>query len=276
MTTFPGNDGLDYPAVGFGTYLLNGAAGMDIVRQSIHSGYRLLDSAVNYENEGAVGRAVRSAGVPREQVKVASKLPGRHHGHDQAIAAVEESVYRSGLDQLDLYLIHWPNPIEDRYVEAWTALVEARERGLVRSIGVCNFLPEHLDRIIAATGIPPVINQIEMHPYFPQVEQRAYNSALGIVTQAWSPLGRAGDLLADPVLVEIAARTGLPVGQLVLAWAVQSGAMPLPKASSAQRQRENLAAADVLLDDDDLAAITALGRPDGRTNDQDPSRHQEF
>ncbi len=164
------NDGATLPAIGFGTYSLNGAAGVATLMSAIRHGYRLLDSAFNYENEGAVGQAARHAGVPRSRLHVTSKLPGRHHQYDAALATIEESLYRAGLDYYDLYLIHWPNPSRGLYVEAWTALVEARRRGLVRSIGVSNFLPAHLEQIISATGVRPAINQIEMHPYFPQAE----------------------------------------------------------------------------------------------------------
>ena len=191
------NDGTTVPAVGFGTYPLAGAGGVQAIRSALDQGYRLLDSAFNYENEGAVGEAVRTSGIPREDLRVVSKLPGRHHAHAEAMDTIQESVYRAGLDYYDLYLIHWPNPRIGKYAEAWKALVDAQARGLVRSIGVCNFLPGHLERIIQATGVTPSVNQIELHPYFPQQEQRAFNAAAGILTQSWSPLGRANALLSE-------------------------------------------------------------------------------
>ena len=162
------NDGNDLPAVGFGTYKLNGSAGVSDIVSAIKVGYRLLDSAFNYENEGAVGEAVREAGIARDKLRIVSKLPGRHHHFEEAIATVEESLYRAQLDYYDLYLIHWPNPSKDLYVEAWQALIEARKKGLIRSIGVCNFLPEHLERLIKETGVTPVVNQVELHPYSAQ------------------------------------------------------------------------------------------------------------
>lgn len=180
--TVPGvtlNDGVGLPAIGFGTYRLNGADGVEAMAMAIETGYRLLDSAFNYENEGALGASIRRAGVPREALRVISKLPGRHHRFEEAIATVEESLFRAQLDYYDLYLIHWPNPRQGLYVEAWQALIEARRRGLVRSIGVCNFLPDHLERIIRETGVVPAVNQVEMHPYFPQAEQRAFDAAHG-------------------------------------------------------------------------------------------------
>ncbi len=270
------NDGTTLPAVGFGTYTLNGSQGVVDMVKAIHNGYRLLDSAFNYENEGAVGRAVAQCGVAREELRVVSKLPGRHHAYDEAIATVEESLYRAGLDYFDLYLIHWPNPIQNHYVEAWRAMIEVQKRGLVRSIGVCNFLPEHLQRLIDETGATPIIHQIELHPYFPQAEQRAWDTAHGIVTESWSPLGRASAVLQDPTLKVIADRHGKSMPQIILRWHTQLGAIPIPKASSDARQIENLSLFDFTLTDDDMAKIATLARPDGRIADQDPARYEEF
>ncbi|MFT8885268.1 MAG: aldo/keto reductase [Acetobacter papayae] len=270
------NDGATMPAIGFGTYKLNGAQGVTDMVSALHTGYTLLDSAFNYENEGAVGAAIRKAGLPRETLRVTSKLPGRHHHFDEAIATVEESLYRAQLDYYDQYLIHWPNPSKGLYVEAWTALVEAQKRGLIRSIGVCNFLPEHLEAIISATGVTPAVNQIELHPYFPQDAQRAFNAKHGIATQSWSPLGRASSMLQDPLLQEIATRTGRSIVQVILRWHGQLGAVPLPKASSPERQLQNLSVFDFELTADDMAKIATLARPDGRTFDQDPARYEEF
>lgn len=270
------NDGATMPAIGFGTYLLNGSQGVSDMVSALHVGYTLLDSAFNYENEGAVGEAIRKAGLPRETLRVTSKLPGRHHHYKEAIATVEESLYRAQLDYYDQYLIHWPNPSKGLYVEAWTALVEAQKRGLIRSIGVCNFLPEHLEAIISATGVTPAVNQIELHPYFPQDAQRAFNAKQGIATQSWSPLGRASHMLQDPVLQEIATRIGRSIVQVILRWHVQLGAVPLPKASSPERQAQNLNIFDFELAADDMAKIATLARPDGRTFDQDPAHYEEF
>lgn len=269
------NDGNTLPAVGFGAWSLNGSAGVAAIVSAIHSGYRLIDSAFNYENEGAVGEAIRQAGVAREKLLITSKLPGRHHRYEKAMATIEESLWRAGLDHYDLYLIHWPNPQRDLYVEAWSALIEARKRGLIRSIGVSNFLPAHLERIIGETGVAPAVNQVEMHPLFPQEKQRAFDKAQGIVTEAWSPLGR-GELLRDPVLTGIAGRLGRSVGQVVLRWHHQLGALPLPRSASAERQAENLAIFDFDLSAQDMEAIAGLARPDGRLRGQDPATYEEF
>ncbi|MEI4273389.1 aldo/keto reductase [Klenkia sp. LSe6-5] len=275
MQTFTAHGGLTLPALGLGTYRLNGTDGVEAIRTAIDGGWTLLDSAFNYENEGAVGKAVRDSGR-RDDLVITSKLPGRHHAHDEAITTIEESLLRTGLDVLDLYLIHWPNPGVDQYVEAWGALIEARDRGLVKAIGVCNFEPEHLDRLRAETGELPQVNQIELHPYFPQAELLAYGAEHGIITEAWTPLGRGNDLLDHPVLAEVAAAHDATPAQVALAWSIARGALPLPKAAGPQRQAENLAAADLALTADEVDRITALGRPDGRTYDQDPTRYEEF
>ncbi|MEU7948843.1 aldo/keto reductase [Micromonospora taraxaci] len=269
-------DGTALPAIGLGTYQLNGSAGVDAIGHAIRAGYRLLDSAVNYENEGAVGRAARSAGDVRDELIVTSKLPGRHHRYDEALTTIEESVFRTGLDHVDLYLIHWPNPKEDLYVQAWRALIEARERGLVRHIGLSNFLPEHIERLVAETGVAPVVNQIEVHPYFPQQEALDYHREQGILVQGWSPLGHGNDLKQHPVIVEIANAHGVSPAQTILAWHVARQVIPLPKAASPQRQAENLDVFGITLTDAQVEAITALGRPDGRLSDQDPAVYEEF
>ncbi len=270
------NDGTNIPAIGFGTYKLNGRDGVKSIVKAIHNGYRLLDSAFNYENEGAVGEAVRQCDIPRDQLRITSKLPGRHHQYDQALVTIEESLYRAQLDYYDIYLIHWPNPITGKYLDAWKALIEAKKRGMVRSIGVSNFLPEHLDHIIKETGVTPSINQIELHPYFSQEKQHAYNKKLGIATEAWSPLGRANDVLTHPLLKETAQKYHKSVGQLILRWHVQLGVVPIPKATSDERQKENLDVFSFKIADDDMQKINGLSKFDGRLKGQDPSKYEEF
>lgn len=270
------NDGTTFPAITFGTYKLNGAAGVEAMKSALSVGYDALDSAFNYENEGAVGRAARDSGRDRKDLRIASKLPGRHHAYDEALATIEESLYRAQLDYYDLYYIHWPNPKQGKYVEAWKALIEAKKRGQIRSIAVCNFLPEHLERLEAETGVLPSINQIELHPYFPQDEMQKWNQDHGILTQAWSPLGRASDLLTNPLLEKIAKRVGKGVGQVILRWHHQLGSVPIPKSATPERQIENMSIFDFTLTDEDMAIIATLARPDGRLKNQDPAVYEEF
>lgn len=274
--TFTLNDDLVLPAVGFGTYGLNGRNGAEVIKKAVHNGYRLLDSAFNYENEGALGAAVRDCGIPRADLLVTSKLPGRHQAYKEALYTVEESLFRAGLDYYDLYLIHWPNPREDLYVEAWQALIEAKKRGMVRSIGVCNFLPEHLDRLMKETGTAPVINQVELHPYFNQETQRAFDKEHHIATEAWSPLGRASQMMNDPVITEIAEAHGKTVTQTILRWHVQLGVLPIPKAASDEHQKENLDLFNFALSEEEMKKINSLTREDGRTFNQDPAVYEEF
>jgi diketogulonate reductase-like aldo/keto reductase len=270
------NDGTTLPAIGLGTYALRGIPGAEAMADALRQGYRLLDSAVNYENEGATGKAVRMSGVPREQVRVASKLPGRHHKKPNVTWAIEESLLRSGLDYLDLYLIHWPNPSQQLFVEAWEGMIEARERGLVKSIGVSNFLPEHLDQLIAKTGVAPSVNQIELHPYFNQAEQRAADKARGILTEAWTPIGKGTKLLTEAPIVAAATKHNRTPAQVVLRWHVQLGVLPIPKSANADRRRENLDVDGFVLDDADMAAIATLNKANGRLFDGDPRTHEEF
>jgi 2,5-diketo-D-gluconate reductase A len=270
------NDGHRLPAIGFGTYPLRGAEGVDAIRSAIEAGYTLLDTAVNYENEQEVGEAVRRSGVPRDRLLVASKIPGRHHGYDDAIASTKESLQRLGLDHLDLHLIHWPNPSVDKYVEAWRALVDLREQGLVRSIGVSNFTEAHLQRIIDDSGVTPAVNQVELHPYFVQDEMRAVHERLGIRTEAWSPMGKRQAPYDEPAVAETAKRHDVTPGQVILRWHVQIGSLPIPKSADPQRQRENLDVFGFELTEDEVAAITALHRPDGRLFGGDPDTHEEM
>lgn len=203
-----------------------------------------------------MGAAVRDCGIPRADLLVTSKLPGRHQAYKEALYTVEESLFRAGLDYYDLYLIHWPNPREDLYVEAWQALIEAKKRGMVRSIGVCNFLPEHLDRLMKETGTAPVINQVELHPYFNQETQRAFDKEHHIATEAWSPLGRASQMMNDPVITEIAEAHGKTVTQTILRWHVQLGVLPIPKAASDEHQKENLDLFNFALSEEEMKKST--------------------
>ncbi|MDN6081210.1 MAG: aldo/keto reductase, partial [Leuconostoc sp.] len=199
-----------------------------------------------------------------------------YSSYQDSIDLIQESLYRSKLDYFDLYLLHWPNPIDDHYLEAWHTLIQAQKFGLVKSIGVCNFLPEHIERLKKETNILPVVNQVELHPYFNQQELREYNNTQNILTQAWSPLGRASAILKDPVLVELAKKYHKNIGQLVLKWEISLGVLPIPKASSYARQKGNLDLFDFEISSSDMQRINDLTKPDGRTNNQDPAVYQEF
>ncbi|MCP3028621.1 aldo/keto reductase [Halobacillus sp. A5] len=270
------NDGTTLPAIGLGTYKLNGNAGAQAIDTAIDTGYRLIDTAYNYENEGTVGEAIRRSSVSRNELIITSKLPGRYQTYDKAVTAIQESLYRGNLDYYDLYLIHWPNPKQDEYVEAWQALIDAKKWGLIRSIGVCNFLPEHLDRLEKETGTKPSINQIELHPFFNQEEQRVWHEEHNIKTQSWSPLARANDVLENETLQRIADQHNKTISQVVLRWHHQLGAIPIPKSSSPNRQLENLSIFDFSLTDNEMRMVAELTRPDGRINDQDPAVYEEF
>ncbi|HLQ39776.1 MAG TPA: aldo/keto reductase [Tetragenococcus sp.] len=269
-------DGFQIPEIGFGTYKLRGSYGSRVIEQALNVGYRLIDSAFNYENEGIVGQAIRNSSVARDQITVASKLPGRCQTYQKALDAIQESVARFGLDYLDLYLIHWPNPQQDHYVEAWQALIDAQKNGLIRSIGVSNFLPEHIERLERETGILPVINQVELHPYFNQSLQREFNASKNILTQAWSPLARAAEIISDPTIQKVADQYGKSIPQVILRWEKQLGVLPIPKASHVKRQIDNLNIFDFTLSQTDMAQLNALTKTNGRLKDLDPAVHEEF
>jgi diketogulonate reductase-like aldo/keto reductase len=269
-------DGTRLPAIGFGTYPMKGRECVAGVLSALEAGYRLIDTAVNYGNEAEVGEAVRTSGIPREEILVTTKIPGRHHAYDDAVASVHGSLERMGLDHVDLHLIHWPNPGVGRYAEAWRALVDLREQGLVRSIGVSNFTEAHLARLAEETGVTPVVNQIELHPYFPQAGMRAVHERLGIRTESWSPLGKRRAPFTEPPVAGPAERYAVTPGQVILRWQVQLGAVPIPKSATPQRQRENLDVFGFELTAEEMEAITALGRPDGRLFGGDPDTHEEM
>jgi diketogulonate reductase-like aldo/keto reductase len=267
------NDGTALPALGLGTWPMDDAEAERAVHGALELGYRLIDTAANYRNETGVGRAVARSGVPREEIVVTTKLPGRHHGYEETLASFEESRARLGLDHVDLYLIHWPLPRVGRYVDSWRAMIKLREEGLVRSIGVSNFTPGHIERLEKETGVLPSVNQIELHPLLPQEELRAFHAGKGVLTESYSPLGRGSDLLADPVLARVAGSRGVTPGQVVLRWHTQLGAVPVPKSASPERQRENLDVFGFELDADEMRAVAARAR---RRLGGDPEDHEEF
>lgn len=263
-------DGSSIPQLGYGLYKVPPPDAARLSLDAIALGYRHLDTAAFYGNEREVGEAVRAAAVPREELFVTSKVWKDDNGYDETLRAFDDSMARLALESLDLYLIHWPVPSTDRYVDTWRALIGLQQEGRVRSIGVANFHPHHLERLVAETGVAPVVNQVELHPWLPQSQLRTFNAAHGIRTEAWSPLAR-GRVLGTPVLDELAAKHGRTPAQIVLRWHVQLGNVVIPKASSAARIRENLDVFGFALDAGDLAAIAALetGERTGRDPDDD-------
>src|SRR5690625_1395518 len=272
------NDGSSLPAIAFGTVIIIAAPGLYDVLNDIESRYLLIDTSTNYNNEGMVGEALRRTSVPREKLMISSKLPGAAHSYDDAIQMIQESLYRIGIDYFDKYLIHWPLPKQDKYEEAWQALVDAQKFGLIKTIGVSNFLPEHLDRIIEKTGVTPATNQIERHPYFNNKKLVEENKKRGIVTEAWSPLGRElNDVLENDTIMALAKKYNKKPAQIIGRWNMQNDVLLVVKASSPQHQKENLNLFDFELNNEDMKQIDSLdkGEP-GRVEGQHPNEYEEF
>jgi len=261
------NNGIRMPQIGFGVFRIPDDQTERVVLEAIESGYRSIDTASLYGNEVGVGRAIAACGLPREELFVTTKLWNDDQGRERASAAFESSVNRLGLDHVDLYLIHWPKPSRDLYVQTWQALEKLYADGRVRAIGVSNFQMTHLDRIIAQTDVTPAVNQIELHPSLQQEHLRRYDHEHGITTVAWSPLGQA-ESIKDPVIGAIARRHDRTPAQVILRWHLQLGNVVIPKTTHTARMRENLGILDFMLDDEDLAAIRGL--ESGRRLGPDP------
>ncbi|KQP96491.1 aldo/keto reductase [Methylobacterium sp. Leaf117] len=256
-------DGRTIPQLGFGVYQLPDDRAPEIVGAAIRAGFRSIDTAAIYENEAGVGQAVRASVVSRSDLFVTTKLWNDRQGYEATLRAFDESLVRLGLDDVDLYLIHWPCPDRDLFLDTWKAFVRLQAEGRAKSIGVSNFEPDHLDRIITETGVVPAVNQIELHPRFQQKTLRAVHARYGIVTESWSPLGR-GQALSDPILMGIAERHGRTPAQVVLRWQIQKGLVAIPKTATLSRIPENLDVFGFTLETDELTAIDTLDRPDGR------------
>ena len=253
------NDGASMPQFGLGVFQTPPETTAEVVRQALGLGYRAVDTASMYRNEEGVGEALEG----RSDVFITTKLGNGDHGFDEALRAFDASARRLRRPTVDLYLIHWPRPRVDRYVDAWNALVHLQRDGRIRSIGVSNFNRDHLERIIGETGFTPAVNQIELHPRFQQEALRAFHDAIGVKTESWSPIGR-GAFLADPVITSIAAKHGRTPAQVVIRWHLDSGLIVIPKTVHADRLRENIGALDFRLDDDDMRRMRTLDSPGGR------------
>ena len=251
------NDGASIPQLGLGVYKVPDDEAETVVATALEAGYRHLDTASFYGNEGGVGRAMRASGVPRDEVFLTTKVWNTDHGYDETLRAFDLSLETLGTDHVEHYLIHWPAPRQDRYVETYRALERIREEGRARSIGVSNFQVHHLERLLGETGVVPAVDQVEAHPWLQQRELRAFADAHGIVTEAWSPLAR-GRILDDPTLLRLAEAHGVSTAQVVIRWHLQQGLVVIPKSVTPSRIRSNADVFGFELSDDDLAAIAAL------------------
>jgi len=266
--------GAEMPRLGLGTSPMDDGVTEQAVATAIGLGYRLVDTAENYGNERGVGRGLKASGVPRDELFVTTKFNKRWHGVELAAEACQRSTDRLGLDYVDLLLIHWPNPQQDRYVQAWRGLVRLLEDGRVRAIGTSNFKPAHLDRIIAETGVVPDVNQIQLSPTVTRDSARDYHAGHGIVTQSWSPIGgQRNDVLREPVVAEVAERHGRTPAQIVLRWHMELGLAAVPKSSDPVRLKQNLDIFDFSLSADEVAAISALDQGDAAGADSDAFGH---
>jgi diketogulonate reductase-like aldo/keto reductase len=255
------NNGREVPQLGFGVFQVPPDEVVEPVRTAIEAGYRLIDTAAMYGNEEGVGKAIADSGVPRDELFITTKLDNVDHGYDAALAAFDTSMAKLGLDVLDLYLIHWPLPKRDDYVETWKAFEKLYADGRVRSIGVSNFHTNHLNRLFAETDVKPVMNQIELHPGLPQNELRRFHADNEMLTEAWSPIGQGQGLLDDPTIGSIAERVGRSPAQVVLRWHIQHGNVVIPKSVTPSRIKENLDVFDFELADEDMAALSDLSGP---------------
>ena len=250
------NDGNSIPQLGLGVWQLTDEEATAAVSDALETGYRHIDTAAIYRNETGVGRAIAASALPRDEIFVTTKLWNKAQGRDLARSGLERSLEKLGLDHVDLYLIHWPCPAQDKYVETWEQLIDFRSEGLARSIGVCNFLPGHLDAIVDETGITPAIDQIELHPTFQPDDLINHCADLGVAVESWSPLGQAADL-ADPVITGIAGRLGATPAQVVIRWHLDRGFIVIPRSKNPERIASNFGALDVQLSAEDRAAIDA-------------------
>jgi 2,5-diketo-D-gluconate reductase A len=273
VPTVPLANGAAMPALGLGTSPMGDDEAEAAVAAAIRAGYRLVDTAENYRNERGVGRGIRASGVDRDEIFVTTKFNRRWHGEEEAQQAFANGAERLGLERIDLLLIHWPNPDRGRYVDAWRGLLKLLEDGRVRAIGVSNFKPAHIDRLLDETGVAPHVNQIELNPHVVRADERRHHTAHGIVTESWSPIGKGGDLLDEPAIDEIAAAHGRTPAQVVLRWHVQLGLVPIPKTSRPARLAENIDVFNFELTDGEVDRIAALDGQGDDVTDSDRFGH---
>ncbi|MDX8481697.1 aldo/keto reductase [Mesorhizobium sp. VK24D] len=258
------NDGSSIPQIGLGVWQVDPDITAKVVRWGIEAGYRLIDTAEGYRNEEGVGEAIRAAGVPRGELFITSKLRNGGHQRDAALRSFDDTMRKLGIDEIDLFLIHWPVPSQNKYVEAWKTLVELKQAGRIKSVGVSNFNQDHLERIIGETGVIPAVNQIELHPRFQQRDSREFHKRHDIHIESWSPLG-SGRLLADPTLEGIAKKHGKSVAQVIIRWHLQQELVVIPKSIHQDRIAANFYVFDFELDAGDMETIRGMDSADGRT-----------
>lgn len=273
VTDIQMHHGARLPRFGIGTWPMDDAEAERVIPEALAIGYRLIDTAFNYQNETGVGRGLRASGIDREDVFITTKFNRESHSVSGVAEAFEGSCARLGVDYVDLMLVHWPNPDQDQYVDAWRGLIALLEQQKVRAIGVSNFKAEHIDRIVETTGVVPDLNQVELSPYLTRDAIRAYDAQANIVTQSWSPIGRGGELLNDPVIVDIAGRHEATASQVVLAWHLALGLAVVPKSSNVDRLRENFESQQLTLSGEEIVAISALDRGDEHAVDSDVFGH---
>ncbi|MCI0550753.1 MAG: aldo/keto reductase [Anaerolineae bacterium] len=267
------NNGKTIPQIGLGTSPLNDKEVVPLVVAAIEAGYRHIDTAYRYNNEKGVGQGIRDSGIDRESLFVTTKLDGQFQGNDRAIGGLDESLRRLGLEYVDLLLIHWPLPQRNEYISTWKTFEKLLEAGKARSIGLSNFKPAHIEKLLAKSTIRPAINQIQLNPRITRPEQRSYNGEQGIITEAWSPLGAGNDLLENPTLATIAAKYGKTPGQVVLRWHIELGIVAIPRSANPRRIAQNIDIFDFALTSDEIAAISSLDTGDEQGVDSDKTGH---
>ncbi|MFJ1765132.1 aldo/keto reductase [Amycolatopsis sp. NPDC088138] len=271
MTSVPEielNNGVRMPQLGFGVFQVPDAETKAAVKAALEAGYRSIDTAAVYGNEAGVGQALAESGVARDELFITTKLWNSAQGYDATLKAFDESLAKLGLEQLDLYLIHWPTPERDKYLDTWKAFEKLYADGRVRAIGVSNFQPAHLERLLDAAEVPPALNQVELHPYLQQHEVREFGAKNGIATEAWSPLAKGGSLLGDPIVAELAVKHARTPAQIVLRWHLQLGNVVIPKSVTPSRIQENFDLFGFTLTEEELESLTPLNR--GERTGPDP------
>ena len=262
------NNGVRMPQLGYGVFQIPDDETATAVKAALDAGYRSIDTAALYRNEKGVGKAIAESGIARDELFVTTKLWNSAQGYDSTLKAFDESMAKLGLEQLDLYLIHWPTPARDLYVDTWRALEKLYADGRVRAIGVSNFQPAHLERLLDAADVAPAVNQVELHPYLQQQELREFDAKHGIATEAWSPLAKGGGLLGDPVIADLAVKHGRTPAQIVLRWHLQLGNVVIPKSVTPSRIEENFDLFGFTLAEEEMESLTPLDR--GERTGPDP------